>query len=232
MYLREIRIGLSRCLWKDPIKSTFPQTAHHVREIFAAILPHKYYLDGSSLFQITFGSKENKPKYYSLLGSSEYFVEDFDFTSYYNSPPSHQQEIILQTIKNVFVLIAEQNNSDIETLKKVVQQIRDVDFYLKTKIQKLCKKHPESKLRININRILSIEDGESWTMEVYKGKESIHDEYITIKPSYIDQRGVFFKSELQDSIFSIFDTLGTKTLAFDLNNLQRIPFKILRGVKR
>jgi hypothetical protein len=212
MYLREIRIQKSNNITIACSSLTFRQTSHHVGEIFIALLPTKYTLDGSSLFQITCGNSEEKPIYNRLayFGCSEYFVEEFDFNSYYNCSQAEQEKIILNMIESVLLQIAKDNNSDTEVIKKTVQDIKDANFYMKIKIQKLCKKYSASKLRININRILSKEDGESWNLEVYNGKNLVHEEYITKRPSYVDSRGTFFKSQWRGNVFSITDHIGLR----------------------
>jgi hypothetical protein len=53
MYLRELRIEQSKDVSKQNINIPFRWTAHHVREIFTALLPSKYTLDGSSLQMIS-----------------------------------------------------------------------------------------------------------------------------------------------------------------------------------
>jgi hypothetical protein len=220
MYLREIRV--EKIDNTNMVCSSLPfrLTAHHVKEIFIALLPSKYTLDGSSLFQITCGSSEGKPIYNRLpsFGCSEYFVEDFDFDSYYKYSQSEQEEIILDMIESVLLQIAEENNSDVEVIKKNVRDVKDSNFYIKIKIQKLCKRHPTSKMRVNINRILSKEDGESWSLEVYDGNNLVHEEYITKRPSYVDNRGTFFKSQWRGDIFYITDHIGIReSYKFDMS---------------
>lgn len=228
MYLKQIRIEQGECVNVKSNDFTFRCTAHHVKEIFMALLPLKYRLDGSSLLQITCGLRGDKALYYKWndFGSSEYFVEDFDFDNYRNSSPKEREVIILELIRFVLINIAQENNSEMEILNRTLLAVKNSNFYLKTKIQKLCKKHSLSKLRLNVNRILSKENGEMWNLEIYDGKILKYQDNITKNQGCVDYRNEFSKAEWRhDNIFAITNKLNKDKFLFDLNNFQSLAVR-------
>jgi hypothetical protein len=215
MYLKSIRIERSRASTVEREVIPFRWTAHHVIQIFTSLLPPKYNLDGSSLFQITLGSSGGKPIYSNLLGSSELYIEDFDFDLYNESSSLQQEQIILDLIEHTLLLISRKNDGDVETIKKTVELTKSTEFYQKTKIKKLCKKHSQCHLNIDIYRVLSKKHGESWSIEILNKNKLIHEKYMTEIPSYMDCREIFSKSQWQDSLFVVTDRTGRKTFEID-----------------
>src|SRR5688572_18932080 len=103
MRLRELRVEASRMAVDHRAFApglVFRWTTHHVREMFAALLPSGYVLDGSSVVQVTCGPRGEDPQYGQCLGSSEYFVEGFDFAAYARAPARDRELVILSTLES------------------------------------------------------------------------------------------------------------------------------------
>src|SRR4051812_43281500 len=99
MHLRQIAIEASRTAL-IPSEPVFRWTAHHVKEVFLALLPRRFILDGSGKVQITCGPRGNDIQYQQLLGTTNYYREEFAFQEYYAASPPEREEILLKTIED------------------------------------------------------------------------------------------------------------------------------------
>jgi hypothetical protein len=221
MYFKELRLERDKSMGKYTSDWPFRCTAHHVKELFNLLLPSKYVLDGSSVFQINYGIHSVEPRYskWDYFGCSEYFIEDFDFTLYDISTPKEKEETILTSMQSVLISVAEENNNDSGVIREVCNKIREQQFYSKSKIQKLCRKHPNLRLRVNVLRILSQEHGETWMLEVYDGKLLIYETPMTKIPNCANLKTYFLKSEWRGDVYAIIDNTGHDSFLFDLSTL-------------
>ena len=73
----------------------FRWLAHHVSEIFLMLLP-KIDMNGSSKISVIFGQRGQEVAFDNVFGVTNYFIEDFDFKTFY-SLSSHEQELTLLT---------------------------------------------------------------------------------------------------------------------------------------
>ncbi len=192
MRLRDLVIQESR-LAATPDGEPFRWTTHHVAEVFLALLPKQFVLDGSVKVQITCGPRGDEPKCQQMLGSTEYFNEGFDFNFYYDQPPCDRQEVILRLIEDSFIDIMSYCDPLEGTrfqLRDTVAAVREHDFALSIPSHKLSRSAPGRKVRVNVFRNLSHELGEVWSIRVVgaTNRSSMKDG-LGRRPDHLDMRG-------------------------------------------
>ncbi|MEW8507195.1 MAG: hypothetical protein AB2598_10855 [Candidatus Thiodiazotropha sp.] len=151
------------------------------------LMPAKYVLDGSSKIQISYGARNDRASQYKqMLGASNYFVEDFNFLSYFQDDESDRERRLLSLIRKSLVDIASRCGADKAVIEDVADSVEKSEFRLRRKIKKLSRKVPDSPLKIAVYRNLSLADGESWSMEVLQKRDIVHKEVIGERPDYLD----------------------------------------------
>ena len=168
MYLRILTVEASD-LAKPPEKPVFRWMVHHIKEVFLALLPKKYMLDGSSKLEIACGPTAEKEKYSQMLGVSVYFVEDFDFRLFYAMSPVDRDRFVLKVIHDAIVEIGMRqawSASQIEQIDDLVADVISRDFSLRIPVTKLSKTYMATKKRVEIYRNLNRVDGEAWSCEI------------------------------------------------------------------
>ena len=223
MRFRELRIEASPAASDHgvlPSGIAFRWTAHHVREIFSAVLPRDTTLDGSSVIQITCGPRVAGPLYHRALGSSEYFVEDFDFAHYARASPRDREVLLLQVIETALHDIARLVGAEPTPIEVAAQRVRDCSFALTQEVARLKRKIPNSPCAIRVFRSLSNELGESWLMRVCPPTGAAIEEVVMGKsPSYLDRREFYRAAEIEGANYIVRDTRGRETFRFDIVHL-------------
>ena len=198
----------------------FGWTCHHVAEVFLALLPKRFVLDGSGLVQITCGPRDDEPKYQQMLGSTEVFSERFDFVSYYEQTPCERQEVILHLIEDSFIEIMSYGVPPADArsvLRDTVAAVREHNFALSIPSRKLSRSTSSRKVRGNVFRNLSHELGEVWSIRfVAKNKQILHEAWIGTKPHYLDMGAVYARSRWNGTVFEILGRTGKVYYEFDV----------------
>jgi hypothetical protein len=219
MYLREIRIRATnpKELNYEP---PFEWTLHHVREIYVALLPPKFTLDGSSLLQIFCGQIDETLKHPSVLGIRNYYIGEFDFGAYYKLNTTGKEEVIIKLIEFSILGVASELNLDIDTnkLTETSEYVRKSNCSLKLYSKKLSRIHAKSKLKVSIFRNLSSEYGEAWSFELSRKDNTLAKDFIDKEPWYFNRRDYFKKSSWEDTFFVIRNHLDEEVFRFDINN--------------
>lgn len=200
----------------------FRWTAHHVKEIFLAMLPHKFNLDGSGKVQITCGPRHDEPQYHQVLGTSNYFKEDFDFVAYYAMKPTQREEAILKLIQECFTDIARRHgqHENEAHISPTCEAVRLSQFRLALDVKKLSRRFRSAKIKIWIRRVLSRDEGESWRCDViHQAKGLLYSEWLGEHPSYLYGAGLYKQSRLDGFDFEIRDALGKVRYQLNLRNI-------------
>jgi hypothetical protein len=216
MYLKEIRIRTTKAI-RNRYEPPFEWTLHHVRQIYMSLLPSKFTLDGSSLLQIHCGSIDEISKDPNALGITNYYCEEFDFESYYKFP-TKREDVIIKLIESSMLSIVSQLDLDIDQtlILKTSEEVRQCNCSLKIHIKKLSKKYPKSKLKVNVYRNLSKEDGETWSIELRSKENTLFEGYLKERPDYLDRSDYFKRSFWQDNFFIIHCNLNKEVFRFDI----------------
>ena len=92
-----------------------------------------------------------------------------------------------------------------------------MDFSLKKRIDKLCKKKKNGKNRAEVIRWLDKEVGEAWYVEfINEESRNTRIEWLTDKTNYLDRRDYFKKAEWEGNRFIIRDKLGEEVISIDV----------------
>jgi hypothetical protein len=219
LQFRELRVEAS-CLTSNHAVVAgivFRWTAHHVREIFSALLPRGYVLDGSSVIQVTCGPRGDNPQYFQCLGSSEYFVEDFDFASYARALPPVRERVVLATVEAALCDIADRVGAEKTALQNTASAVIECGFCLSTEVPKLRKTMRPSGRSLRVFRCLGTDLGETWLVRVVGRDKAVIAEIVMGKtPDYLNRRDYFKVAELIDGCYVVRDNLGWETFRLDL----------------
>jgi hypothetical protein len=219
--LREIRIEASSAVSDHgvvPPDLVFRWTAHHVRELVAGCLPKAYILDGSSVFQITCGPRGSAAQYSVLLGSSEYFAEDFDFAKYRAASPTERDETLLTLIDDSLSDVAARVGADSSGIKAAVQQVRGLGVRRTVEVKKLGRKLAGGE-RIRVVRTLSREEGETWRFRLTSRSEALLAEVaMGTVPNFLDRREYYARAEMVRGAYVVRTRLGKEAFRYDLTS--------------
>lgn len=211
MRLRELRIEASPSAADRAVVApdlVFRWTAHHIRELFTACLPNAFVLDGSSVFQITCGPRGEDPQYRSVLGSSQYYVEDFDFDAYRNASARGREEMLLDLIEASLRDVAERAGADATVVAATLSRMRDLGCRLCTEVKKLGKRLPNGD-RVIVLRCLSSAEGEAWRLRVVsRARSTLTEMPIGRIPDYLDRREEYSTATIVDGDYIIRTKLG------------------------
>ncbi len=218
MRFRELRIEASKAIGANgimPPDFVFRWTAHHVREIFTALLPRNFDLDGSSVIQITCGPCTNDSKYESVLGSSEYFIEDFDFGFYAAASSNEREALLLSSVETALIEIAALAGTSPAAIMATAQAVRDGGFKLELEVIKLRKRLPSSTNTVRVFRCLSSMDGETWRARCFDKNGKLCGAKVMGKaPDFLDRRDFYHAAELRDGQYIVLSRLGKETFCF------------------
>jgi hypothetical protein len=221
MRFRELRIEASSLVSDHGVVApglVFRWTAHHVREIFSALLPRGFVLDGSSVIQITCGPRGEEPQYTQLLGTSEYFVEDFDFVSYTKGDSAARERIILATVQRALCDIADRAGAEKAELNRTIAAVNECGFHLSTEVLKLRKALRPSGCSLRVFRCLCASLGETWLARVVRRDDVVIAETVMgASPDYLDRRDYFKLARLIGEEYVVHDRLDKETFRLDVS---------------
>ena len=195
-----------------PPEIPFRWLAHHVREVLLALLSKGLDVDGSGKIQVTCGPKGEDVQYQQMLGTSNYFVEDFDFAQFSALTGESRDNYLLDIIQNSLIDMALRSGAS-PTVERAIKETADVvrahDFSLKLRIPKLCKSSPSRRAKAEVFRCLNRVDGEAWCLQVTtKGVAEPSTTWLTERPHYVDMTGYFKKAEWSGERYLLRNRLG------------------------
>jgi hypothetical protein len=197
-------------------KIPFRYIAHHVKEIYLYLFPKDISINNSSKIALEFGHKVNEPIFDNILGVTNYFIEIFDFNTFYKISQNKQENVILENIKYSFIEISKIKGEDdniINGIKATTNKVIENKFNLEINIRKLSKISLDKKYKIEIFRILNREVGEGWKYKIINriDKEIIEENWIMQIPNYLDKTEYYKKSEIVNKEYLIYNNLGKIT---------------------
>jgi hypothetical protein len=205
---------------KVPPGLVFRWTAHHVKEIFLALLPPKFTLDGSEKVQLTCGPRDGEPQYWQVLGTTNFYVEEFDFGHYAQASTEERQEIILSLIEKSLTEIANLSNSNPAPIAETAEAVRKLQFRLSVESKRLKLSLPDKTKRISFFRNLSPENGECWSVRVSDSKGGVLGERTLGKcPHYLDMRDAFKSATLEGTTCVVKNRFDKVLATADLSGL-------------
>jgi hypothetical protein len=209
--LREIRIEASAAAADHavvPPDLAFRWTAHHIAQLFAASLPQGFVLDGAAVFQVSCGPRGSDPQYQSVLGSSLYYVEDFDFEHYRLSPGPERDETLVVVVHLALSDIARRVGADASAVDAAAKTIRKLGYRQTLEVKNLGKRLPNGG-RIKVLRCLSRDEGEAWRIRLLTRDGALVAEHVVgTVPSHLDRRDECATASLADGDYVIRTRLG------------------------
>jgi len=196
-------------LAKVPEEPRFRWLAYHVKEVFLALLPKRFQLNDTSKLQITCGPRGNERQYLEVLGTSEYFVEDFDFAAYYAKQGRQRDDFLLDVIEACLVDIDGRRRLDPATPERIastVAAVRQSDFSVSREVKKLTRSTKCRKLKFAVSRHLNRDVGEGWSVDVVKKDKQVLDrQWIGEVPDFLDRTEQYRLSRWVGDQFQIVD---------------------------
>lgn len=220
MYLSMLAIEASDGA-QVPEGLVFRWAAHHVKEVYLALMPKKFVLDGSSKVQITCGPKGAELQYQQVLGASNYYAE-LDFALFNRVLPTERDEMALGVLEASLIAMGRCQRDWSDTKESVVNataaMVRERDFRLCLPVRKLSKTLPR-KCKIDVYRNLSREDGEAWSCEIRDKEKVIHKEWLGKRPNYLNRTDFYKRSGIVGSLFQIQCRLGIVVFELDVGKI-------------
>jgi len=230
MYLRDISVGASESAVMPRGKTVrdFNRSTHHVQEIFLALMPERYSVDGTGKINIDIGPRGDEDQYVRLLDVSVYHYEDFDFHNYFLSDANARSEMILEVLERSLLAIAKRFKASTGPIRSAAKGTRSSSFQLTSFLPKLSKSTPSRALSLNVFRRIGA-DGENWGIEVRDRSGTLLKTLsIAKRIRYVKSRMSYRKSRWTAKGFEILDGLGNVTYRYDAAML----FKLERQVAK
>lgn len=216
MRFRDLSIGAAnKAVLPDNLdKKEFNQSCWHIQEMFLAFLPNDYVLDGTAKTNIHCGSDGLNKKYMNYDDVNIYYVEDFDFASYANAGRHERELIILETLKEALLDIADKYNSDPSPILHAIDEVRNFDFRLAME-KKLSRSTKSRKFRLQVIREVKY-GGEDWYIEFCNSKrEFLEKILIAENTNFLESSYQYRKSKWENQDFVILDHIGEESFRFD-----------------
>lgn len=182
--------------------------SHHITQIFMEFLP-KIDINGSSKIVVSLGPRGDEDLFDNVLGSTNIFVESFDFKNFLSLNRRSQDIELLEELRRALIAIAtkrESNDAIVEQINQTAEKVLKTNFQLETPVKKLSKTSKNKKHKINIFKVLNAEVGESWYCQDQlfpKNKIWMHE-----PPGFIDRSDFFKTAELVENSYLIKNRLG------------------------
>lgn len=182
--------------------------SHHITQIFMEFLP-KIDINGSSKIVVSLGPRGDEDLFDNVLGSTNIFVESFDFKKFLSLNRRSQDIELLEELRRALIAIAtkrESNDAIVEQINQTAEKVLKTNFQLETPVKKLSKTSKNKKHKINIFKVLNAEVGESWYCQDQifpKNKIWMHE-----LPGFIDRSDFFKTAELVENSYLIKNRLG------------------------
>mgnify|MGYP006969354072 CR=1 FL=1 len=208
VYLNMLTVEQSN-LAAAPKEPPFRWLSYHVKEVFMAFLPKRFQLNDTTKLQITCGPRGGEPQYLEVLGTSEYYVEDFDFAHFYAVQGRERDDFLLDVIESCLVDIDNKRQLDPTTagcITSTVAKVREEDFCFSREVKKLSRSTPCRKLRFIVSRHLNRDVGEGWSIDITKrNKEVLDRQWIGDVPDFLDRTEQYRLSRWIEDSFQIVD---------------------------
>lgn len=209
--LREVRVEASALVSDHGMVAPgfpFRRTTHHVVNIFQAFLARDFTLDGSSMVQITLGARRDiDPAHLQVLGTTEIYVESFDFERYHAMSPTQREEQILELIEDRLLHIASMQGVDPTPIHEAAAAVRQNSFTLETERTKLARSLPGRRGRVRVYRQLASGYAERWIAKLADQAGRLVHEVVLKGGGPVDLRGHFHHAELASDSFFLKDDL-------------------------
>ena len=194
--------------------------AHNITQMFMHFLP-KVQIDGSSKISILFEEKpEDKPQYFrsDYFHVSTYYVDEAILDIANKISLVEKNEFFLSVIENALIDIANINGNIevVESIHQVAERVREYNYEMLLKIDKLSKKSKDRKYKaITYIKINSL--GECAYVEITDDKKQVQKVDITEPITFVSLNQVIKKCEWKEYCFIMMGNLGKELVSIDLS---------------
>ena len=174
MYFRDLSIAASSYskMPKGRTARDFNFSTHAVQEIFLAFMPRKYLLDGMGKTNLCLGSRNGDEQYEQLIDVNIYYVEGFDFRTYFTASAHDRDEMLLTALERGMLDIAGRSGADPVPIRNAIAETRACGCERRYVIKRLSRMTKSRKLKLNVFRHL-FHGGESWGIDIANRKGQV-----------------------------------------------------------
>lgn len=196
------------------------QLGHHITQMFMALLP-KVEIGGSGKIVVSLGPRGDQAVFDNVLGVTNIFVEDFDFTHFSSLDRSSQDRRLLDALRGALVAIAARSDGNGEVVTLIdctADAISNAGLQLLVPIKRLAKRSQDGQ-RVAVFKLLRSDVGEGWYCEVAsQGDAEAERVWMHEVPGFIDRRDLFKSAELGEGAYRVRDRLGHVTFQMRLRD--------------
>lgn len=198
----------------------FNRSTTAFRDVFLTFMPAKYVLDGTRKTNVNLGPCNNEPQYWQALGVSMYYVEAFNFQSYFSASIPKQDNMLLNVLESSLLDIAVRYGADMEPIRQAIAATRDCGCEKQYVIPKMARSTKSRKIRVHVFRHI-FHGGESWGIEVRNRKdELLQTQWIAENINSTESAFNYRKTALQGEDFVVLGSLGEVTYRLNLRDLE------------
>lgn len=222
MYFCDIALGASygADIPSGHTLEEFNWSAMAVQEVFLTFMPRKYVLDGTRKTNLHLGPRLTQPQYWQALGVSMYYVEDFDFRSYFAAKLQEQDEMLLTVLENSLLDIASRFGADPKPIRQAIASMRECGCERRYLITRLSRCTKSRKLKVNVFRHI-FHGGERWGIDVTnRNGEVLQTQWISEKINSTESACSFRKTALQGEDFVILGSLNKVSYRLNLKDFE------------
>ncbi|MBS0263885.1 MAG: hypothetical protein JSS02_18245 [Planctomycetes bacterium] len=196
-------------------------TAAAVRSIFLSFLPQKYVLDGTRKTNVNLGPANGQHQYWQACGVSTYYVEDFNFHTYFELSPERRYDMLLDVLEASLLDIASRFGADPTPIRQTIAATRECGGERRYTIPRLAKSTPSRKLKLNVFRHIGPEY-EKWGIDVTDRKgDVLKTEWIVHRTNFTDASYKFRKAVVEAGEFVLLGSLGEVTYRLKMHDLEQ-----------
>ena len=201
-------------------REEFNASTTAVRDVFLTFMPRKYVLDGTRKTNLNLGPRRNEQQYWQALGVNMYYVEDFDFRSYFAASIQKQDDMLLTVLETSLLDIASRFGADPKPIQQAIRATRECGCEKRYVIPKLARSTKSRKLKLNVFRHI-VHGGERWGIDVTnRNGEVLQTQWIVEKINSTESAYSFRKTALQGEDFVVLGSLGEVNYRLNLKHLE------------
>lgn len=222
MYFCDLALGASHGadIPNGHTREEFNCSATAVNEVFLTFMPRKYVLDGTRKTNLNLGPRLNQVQYWQAFGVNMYYVEDFDFRSYFEAPIQKQDDMLLTVLEHSLLDIASRFGADPKPIQQAIAATRECGCEKRYVITRLSRSTKSRKLKLNVFRHI-FHGGERWGIDVTnRNGVVLQTHWISEKSNSTESAYNFRKTALQDEDFVLLGSLGEVSYRLNLKDLE------------
>jgi hypothetical protein len=222
MYFCDLALGASfgADIPSGHTREEFNCSATAAYEVFLTFMPSKYILDGTRKTNVNLGPRGNQNQYWQACGVNMYYVEDFDFRSYFAAPIAKRDDMLLAVMECSLLDIASRFGADPKPIIDAIAATRECGCERRCLIPRLSRATKSRKLKLNVFRHI-FHGGERWGIDITnRNGDVLQTQWISEEINSTDSASDFRKAAQQGDDFVIVGSLGAVSFRLNLKDLE------------